>query len=290
MTAVRKWVPEEDLSACREALRLMEETAGAASWLQAVVRLELDAPVVPEGGNALDSWRAAAELLDGVDGAVAAGAVAAGCRLGVPLPDLAATVPLELLVAKADAPRLRLRLVTRGFSRGAEGWLAGPGGGRVVVRDRLVPEGFGRVPVLVFAEGAGVVEMGDVRLPVAASGAAWAAALARAGIAALAGSRWARLALTAAALEARSLHPPERERWRERLRLWGMGRLVAVVEAWLEWVERGGEDAGGLPGLPAPGRSRRDRVLAGMKLQDGLPAAVRFAAAQLLGGGEAGWV
>ncbi len=289
MSTVSKWVPEEDLSACRRALRLMDGADAGAAWTEAVARLELGVEAGVEGGDALLSWRTAADLLEGVDGGVAVGAVAAGLRLGVPVSLLAATVPLELLVPRADAPRLRLRLVARGFSREAEGWLAGPAGGRVVVRDRLVPAGFGSVPVLVFAEEARGVEMSDVRLPVAAPGASWAAALARAGIGALAGSRWARLALTVAALEARGLDAAERERWRKRLRLWGIGRLVAVVEAWLAWLESGGEGAGRLPDLPAAGGSRRGRLLAGMKLQDGVSAALRFAAAQLLGGGAAGW-
>ncbi len=287
---VPEWDAEGELSACAEALGLIRGQGTARAWREAVARLELGSAGGVPGAQALHSWEVAADLADGVEGVVAVGALAAGFRRGVPLPELAATVPLEFLAAEVDAPRLRLRLVARGFTPEAEGWLAGPGGGRVVIRHRLVPAGFGRVPVLIFSEGAERVDLGPVQLPVAAPGASWAAAVARAGAAALAGSRWARLALTVAALEADRLPVGEREVWRGRLRLWGIGRLAAVVEAWLDRLQAGGRGSGELPEFRPAGPATLHRLLAGMRLQRGAAAALRFAAAQLLGDGEAGWV
>ncbi len=279
------------LEESRDAARiLLGREDPSQAWRDATERVGLGADQGRDRETARDAWRSLIDRLQGVEPWAVMGGAALGLRIGVEVEMLAATAPLEVILPQASAPRVRVHLAAKGFAPGPEGWLYGPGGGVVVLRDRLVPAGFGSLPVLVFAEDAEEVSMSGLRIRIAVPGAAWAASLLRAGIELLTGSPWAPLHLTAAAVEGEGVDPVDRRQWGERLGRWGAGRLVQPVMQAEDWILGVSGPPPELSMPPAGGwRSRRELLREATRLQQGRCAALRFAVVQTLSRVDSGW-
>ncbi len=275
----------------REAARaLLRQEDSTQAWKNAVDLLGLGGDSARRQEAAFDEWGALIHRLEGIEPWAVVGGAALGLRVGGEVDTVAAAVPLEVVLPRAFVPRLRVHLAAKGFAPGREGWLHGPGGGVIVLRDRLVPAGFGSLPVLVFAEDAREVEAAGLRLRIAAPGAAWAASVLRAGIELLTGSPWAALHLTAAAIEGSGLDSAERSLWEERLRRWGAGPLAQPVMAAVDWLLGAPGPPPELSTAPAGGwPSHRELLREARALQQGRFAALRFAIVQELSRIESGW-
>lgn len=279
------------LADAREAARaLLQSEDISRAWQEAVDRLGLASHPAGDPKAAREGWGVLIDRLEGIEPWAVVGGAALGLRVGVEADALAATVPLEVVLPKAFVPRLRVHLAAKGFAPGREGWLHRPGGGVIVLRDRLVPAGFGSLPVLVFAEEAEEVETAGLRLRIAAPGSAWAASVLRAGIELLTGSPWASLHVTAAAVEGDGLDREERRMWEERLQRWGTGPLVQPIVGAADWIMGAPGPPPELSTAPAGGwPSRRELLREAMRLQQGRIAALRLAVVQKLSRIESGW-
>ncbi len=264
------------LEPCRQAFGRLEAEGGrgwSAAW-------RLVGPTGERGPGGPDSWAGGAsagllELLEGIEPWGVTGPAAMAVRLGVDAEMAVRTAPLELYMARADIPRLRLRIVARG------GAVVRP-----IFRGRVVPVPFGDVPVLPFARS--VTTGGEGRLRLLDPAAARAAAVLRAGVELLAGAPLWRWHLVEVATLGTSADRRAAARWRERLTGWGLAPLANAVESLADVVvgRRGAPDAGAAVLLQA---ARGSRWREGMRLLEGRWRQLRFAVLAAMGLGRDGW-
>ncbi len=183
----------------------------------------------------------------------------------------------EALAAPFEVGRARLVTAARGLGGGA-GTRA-----RLDFVTRLAPRGWSSLPFGPFLEDAAPLEGSGI--PLMTPGAAWAAHLVRIGRGLFEPGSAGALELAEAALRGLLVDPDERVDWDERLPRWRARRLwrrARAVEAWLLGGARPEDLA---PNLGDPGArgvtTGVRRLRAGLKLQDGPVAALRYLALTL---------
>ncbi len=259
-----------DLRVCREAFRFLEAVDGPEGWRLAWARVApADRATTPSSApEPAPSWRLVANLLETVDPWAAAGPAAMAIRWGIPVTTAFSEAPLEIVMARTDIPRLRLRLAARGFAPKPGGWLRAADGGTLVPRGRVLPAAFGSVPVLAFIEGA--TSFREDGIPLAEPAAGTALALLRAGAELLAGGPLAAWHLVEAAVLESQAISSQRTLWNDRLTAWGLGPFSEALRSLTAVVA-------GIEEHPTPAA---ERLLRG---QGPLKARVRLAAPLLEG-------